>query len=277
MSTQISVLLHQVLDIYQREPDALVRALCDPLWVLTDEVPLLDQAKILAEADTKIREELLGKTLIDSIGISPRHTHLQREIGDSRESSIGIHFGELKAKLEELRIKEQSEAEKAGLSIEEYRLQIAKQNLSYQTIATEILRFFADRMDSMVVAFELLDNGNYDEFVLSHLKNLFRELHINFALGHKATTCILCGAILERSLKDRVGSGDNFGQLLEKAEEQGLLADKQYIAAAKQIYRSRNGAMHGDPSFISVKFEDVISFIRKTRQIVAKLYNTSQA
>jgi hypothetical protein len=275
MSSRIAVLLHRFLDVYQREPDALERALDSPDWVFTDEIPILEQAAILAAADQEVQRELLGRTLIDTIGFVPRHSHLQREIGDSREMSNQVSAQDLMADLRNIRMLELEKAESEGLPVELYRVNAAKRELSSQVMSTEVLRFFADQTDSIVAAFRQLDNKNFDEFVPDGLRNLIKECHLNFALGHKATTCILCGAILERSLKDKLDSGDSFGKLLAKAGEQGVLANKKDLAAASIIYKARTDAIHGNPDFEDMKSEKVLLIIQVTRELVAKLYGTS--
>ena len=271
MSVDISDLLNQFLSIYQREPDALMRALADPQWVFTADIPLHEQAKILTTAENRVRQSLVNRTLITASGAKQRQVHLQKELGDSREVFSEMTGEELVDWLNHIQKEKAKNAELVGLSVKQYEIERAKHDLDAQDSEAEILRYFAERLSSMVSAFELLDSENYIDFVPEQLKNVFKELHINFALGHKSTTCILCGAILEQSLKERLKLEGDFGEILESAKE---LLDQKELTLAKQIYRTRNGAIHGNVDFRSVKFERVIFYVQETRKIVAKLYKT---
>jgi hypothetical protein len=276
MPSDISIMLAKFVDWYRREPFALEVALDGASGIDTEDIPIHQQLENLSESDSKVRQLLLRKTLITAAkNIDNRHADLQEQLGDSRESaSLGsrMEVGHLHDVIDRAK----KNAREAGFSIEEYRVEQAKLHQSSSDIRAEVLRIFASCIDDFAEAIRGLSEARLDEDVPDHQQELFRQCHINFALGHKATACILCGAILERCLKDCLKSSDNFGKLLEQAKKGKLLVRKEDIEAATEIYKARTDAIHGNPGFSLMKPKKVILVIETTRHLVAGLYRTSK-
>jgi hypothetical protein len=99
----------------------------------------------------------------------------------------------------------------------------------------------------------------------------FRELHINAVLGNFGTACILCGALLERTLQNLLPSKGYLNELIREGKESGLLTDRSR-GYADRIRDDRNDVVHGRVAFGSISSDHAWETIGCTRKLISALY-----
>ncbi len=277
MASDISIMLAKFVDWYRREPFALEVALDSAHGINTQDIPVHKQLETLSQSDSKVQQMLLRKTLIKGTkGVKKQHADLQEELGDSRESASRKSGREVADHIHDVIKRAEEDARNAGFSAEELRAVKATLHQESSDIRAEVIRIFSERLDDFADAVRTLSEAKLNEVVPDHQQELFRQCHINFALGHKATVCVLCGAILERSLKDCLKTSDTFGKLLKLPGTKKLLSRKEDIRAAEIIYQARTDAVHGNPAFGLMKSEKVLLIIETTRHLVARIYRADK-
>lgn len=114
---------------------------------------------------------------------------------------------------------------------------------------------------------------------LRQLQTMFSEAHFNYLLGNRTAVSIMCRALLEEALKDKVpgnvtidGDKKTLDDRLEEAKAKGWLDDER-IACAREVVRAGNLAVH-DSSKLSrysdLKIEEILI---NTRKILTDLYS----
>jgi len=297
---KISRLLHLFLDLYEKEPGILEFLLEEPnpfglLDNLEAAVPIGDQYNLLLRAHRRAREEVLAKTLIQTSSLELRHEVLRERLDEFQLDSTSYESTEekyrplpevapLRQDVEEEFVQEfvkspgtpgrleELLAKAYGISVEEYVARRAGEELSAKKLDSEILRFFADRIDQITSAIEMLDATEFNRLIPDRLITPFRELHINAVLGNFGTTYILCGTLLEQTLQDLLPSGKLLNDLIAEAKADGLLADK-YRRYADRIRDDRNNAAHGKVNFDSINAKDAWQTIEWTRKLIYHLYH----
>jgi hypothetical protein len=145
MTSQISELLHRFLDLYEREPDALYRALEAPAFAFACDVPLEEQLSLLEVGTSQTKAEILRKTLIETSGLGSRHGLLRAEIeaSISPEGVAAKRNRETLARFFEKQREREALLAERGLTCDEVGAQRARDLLSSKKISAELLRFFA--------------------------------------------------------------------------------------------------------------------------------------
>ena len=116
-----------------------------------------------------------------------------------------------------------------------------------------------------------MDDTDFSKLIPDCLVAPFRKCHVNVVLGNYGTASVLCGAILERALKDLLNSTGSFFQLIEEAEDDGLLRGDN-IRHAQAIYKVRSNAVHGKRDFRSISSVKAWECLDMTRKLVSDLY-----
>ena len=247
MAATITNLLHLFLDLYDRDCTALSAFLEEPLWLLDDlnsRVSARSQLELLLQGYKEAREEIRAKILLEASAFQSRHRLLRDEV--SELPSPGGHtqyepLPELELAADDLSTLNKHEkytgayintfyaliANEHGLTVAQYKEKILekinREKLAEKRIDSEILRFFADRLDGIINSVEQLDGTRFDLLIPEKLHAPFREMHMNATLGNFGFACILCGTLLERALQDLLPSKGLLNQLIKEAKEEGLL------------------------------------------------------
>ena len=291
MAQKMSTLLHLFLDFYEKEPSTLEFLLQETslLEPFNNEIPLIDQYKLLQRAHEKARRELLAKTLVETPSFQFRHSMLREQLAgydlETVEDTPYQPLPDVALDAEELQVLHEGGltienwvafiAAKHGLTPEQYRTRLAesltRERLTTTTLDSEILRFFADRIDQITNAVKQFDATEFNRLLPEGLVAPFRELHINAMLGNYGTACILCGSLLERTLQDLLQSDSLLNDLIKQAKRTGLLTDKNR-RFADRIRDDRNNAAHGKVKFTDITSAHTWDTVSCTRKLVSDLY-----
>ena len=93
---------------------------------------------------------------------------------------------------------------------------------------------------------------------------------------------MLCRAILEAALKEKLGTNNLWQELIDKAgqprDDGTPLLDGERIEAAKKVYRAGNLAVHDEARF-EIRYQDaaVEALLLDMRKILEDLYSTPLA
>ena len=266
----------------------------NPFGLLDDleaAVPIRDQYNLLLRSHRQAREEVLAKTLIQTSSLELRHEVLRERLDNFQLDSTSYESTEDRYKPlpdvspdpEELQ-KFMTDPPKVGsfdtlmsiahgISVQEYVARRTGEELSAKKLDSELLRFFADRIDQITSAVEQLDSTEFNRLIPDRLITLFRELHINAVLGNYGTTCILCGTLLEQALQDLLPSASALNDLIKEAKVDGLLVDRNR-RYADRIRDDRNYAAHGKVEFDAISSEHAWETVSWTRELVSALYQS---
>lgn len=295
MAREMSDLLHLFLDLYDKSPQTLEFLLTQPnpfglLTDLNDDISHRDQYQMLLDAHRKTTNEILAKTLIQTTADAFMHCNLRDVLTNQGinpngivgleaayealpQITIGPDLMELWDGTMESAISLMAAAH--GMSVLEFATKLRadhfREQLSAKKLDSELLRFFADRIDQISDAIEKLDGTEFDRVIPEPLHVPFRELHINFVLGNYGTTLILCGALLERALQDLLQSGSLLNDLIRDAKKAGIVAGHNN-RFADHIRDERNAAAHGKVRFSDIPSKRAWETIIFTRTIVSALY-----
>ena len=115
----------------------------------------------------------------------------------------------------------------------------------------------------------------------THLKNLqtmFSEAHFNYLLGNRTAVTIICRALLEEALKDKVpgnltidGYKKTLDDRLEEAKLRGLLDDER-TECARAIIKMGNLAAHDSRKLSRHSDSQIEKSLIDTRKILEDLY-----
>ena len=277
MKSSISILLGQFIDLYERRPEALRIALDQTSPFEDDCVPLAEQLTLLAGATRSAQEEIRRKTLIETnLYPSSRHSQLKQELQElinppGRPNAQMLNLLLNDPPRVEGRMRRDQELEMRGLTELEWEQQGVRDLLAAQKLSTELLWFFAARIDEVTDAIEKLDDTDFTKLIPDRLRQPFRECHINFVLGNLGTSSILCGAIVERALQDLLPSDELLQKLIVEAKKSGLLNGHNRLLA-DFIHQWRNDVVHGRRDFSSITSDDAWELVTKTRTLVVDLY-----
>lgn len=132
---------------------------------------------------------------------------------------------------------------------------------------------FVDRLDKVICRAQSFDRL---EYVLSgHLRTLFQEAHRCYLFGYETACVVLCGAILEESIRQRTGkTSSGLGTAIEQAETEGVLTPP-HLENARSVMRLRNTAAHGSPRKRGSMESDVRATLINTRTVVNALFATT--
>jgi hypothetical protein len=118
---------------------------------------------------------------------------------------------------------------------------------------------------------------------VKHLQTMFSEAHFNYLLGNHTAVTIMCRALLEEALKDRVsgsvtidGDKKTLNDRLEEAKTNGWL-DKERMASAREVIKAGNLAAHDNSKlsrYTDLKIEEILI---NTRKILVDLYPAQNA
>jgi len=295
---KMSVVLRLFLDLYERAPTLLALTLDDHdplgmLYELNSNVTLRDQYALLLKAQKDAQTEILAKTLIHTSQEDLRNVMLRERIEElSSDSKYGqdtqapYHpLPDLYPDIEEVqrlidsgfsrRDYDTLMTKTHGISVSEYKKRqdadLHREELSRKKLDAELLRFFADRIDQITDAIEQFDNTKFDLLLPEELVAPFRELHISAVLGNYGTACILCGALLERTLQDLIPSKSLLNDLIKEAKISGLLKghNNRY---ADRIRDDRNNVVHGKVNFDSISSDHALETVSCTRTLISALY-----
>lgn len=261
-------LLHIFLDLYEKDSIQLDTMLeVDPdSWLADgkDYVPLEEQIEIMQRSSELSRSEIERKTLIETKSDSPRHQQLRELIEKRKENDNWLgrfkpdRFTERLADLE-------------GLPVDQFLTKEIHDELAKDKIDMQLLRFFADRLDSLVDAIEKLDETDFSLLVPEFLVAPFRELHVNAVLGNYGTALILCGALLEKALQDILLSDEQLNSLIAQAKTKGFIRNHN-LKFADRIRDDRNGVVHGSIPFGAISSDYAWDTITWTRKLISSLY-----
>jgi hypothetical protein len=264
----LSELLRSFLDLYEKDRVGVCVALQDSSesWLPEgmEYVPLREQLALILESTRRSQSEIKRKTLIETGGSFPRQRQLRELIDDPSKlkSFLGSSTSRDIATIF---------AEEQGISVEQFIADDIKEELGRKKLDVELLRFFADRLDAVANAIEQFDNTRFDLLIPSGLAAPFRELHINAALGNYGTACILCGALLERTLQDLIPSKSLLNDLIKEAKKDGLLKGHNN-RFADRIRDDRNDVVHGKVEFGSISSDHAWETVSCTRTLISALY-----
>jgi len=107
---------------------------------------------------------------------------------------------------------------------------------------------------------------------------IFEKAHSCYFYGLNRAVAVLCRAILETALKEKLGADNLWNELIEiagQAAEGGTpLLDHERIEAAKKVYRAGNLAVHDEEQF-DVRYRDVAveALLLDMRKILEDLYS----
>jgi hypothetical protein len=115
---------------------------------------------------------------------------------------------------------------------------------------------------------------------LRNLQVMFSEAHFNYLLGNRTAVMIMCRALLEEALKDKVpgnvtidGDKKTLNDRLEEAKLRGLLDDER-IECARDIVKMGNLAAHDSTKLLKYPDSRIEEVLINTRKILADLYPT---
>jgi len=261
-------MLHTFLDLYEKDRVGVSVALeSSPDYWLPEGmeyVSLRDQLKLILEASRRSQMEIRRKTLIETNSSFPRQRQLRELIDDP--SKLKYYVGSTKP-LEIARIF----AEEQGVSVEQFIADDIREELAKEKVDVELLRFFADRLGSLVDAIEKLDETDFSLLVPEFLVAPFRELHVNAVLGNYGTALILCGALLEKALQDILLSDEQLNLLITQAKTKGFIRNHN-LKFADRIRDDRNGVVHGSIPFGAISSDYAWDTITWTRKLISSLY-----
>ena len=113
---------------------------------------------------------------------------------------------------------------------------------------------------------------------LRNLQTMFSEAHFNYLLGNRTAVTIMCRALLEEALKDKVpgnvtidGDRKTLDDRLEEAKLRGLL-DGERIQCARDIVKMGNLAAHDSTKLLKYPDSRIEEVLINTRKILADLY-----
>lgn len=129
---------------------------------------------------------------------------------------------------------------------------------------------FASRIDTMVARISNLEEIKYRDVVSATTRKLLQQAHICYINGFEAATVIMCGAILEQTLKDVLQLEGKLEQLLGAAEGCGLLTPEQW-GMGDDVRELRNYAIHDLPKFLKQPEHRKATILSNTRAVVGIL------
>ncbi len=129
---------------------------------------------------------------------------------------------------------------------------------------------FVSNLDQMVSRAEALDRVEYSEILSATQKSLLREAHRCYLHRFDAATVVMCGAVLEQTLKDVLKLDWKFDQLLQEAEERNLLKPEEY-GMADDVRELRNEAVHDLTTFLKRPERQRATILSNTRAVVGIL------
>ena len=270
MASDLSLLLHKFLDLYKRDPDALHRHLDDPILVDSEDIPPVEQLGLIREGERIAQERIGRNTLINTSGATARHALLQNALGDSREHAANTASDK---NLQRLLARAKSKPNPNP----EFFADNARKWQEQEDSAVELLRYFADRIDAVSAAFNILPDEDFDVLIPEASRPLFRECHLNIAFGNTRTCMILCGAILESALKYAmpISNNEKPHELIKVAERIGHFTSNEG-SQAHNIVENRNRVVHGIAAGPSMTVKAAYQELLATRNLVAKLYMKSK-
>ena len=303
MSTLAS-LLHQFIDLFERDPSALAGALSEygTFYTLVEDdesvVPLDEQIAILDATSQVAADEILTKTLVETSSSVKHHAVLMAKLEEKGRHQEGEpdEYGDLIEMLSELKSHDSRFAvmhgfppdwsmkdvktvlaEREGLSYEEYRARERRSEvlntLASTKLRSQLLRYFANRIDTITEVVEGLDDTDFSRCVPQSLVPPFRELHVNAVLGNYGTVAILCGAVLEKALQDLLPSNGALKEVIEEAKRDGLLVDHS-TRFAYRIASYRNDIVHGRLNFDALNSDEAWELVSITRNLIKGLYQS---
>jgi len=107
---------------------------------------------------------------------------------------------------------------------------------------------------------------------LRHLQVMFSEAHFNYLLGNLGAVAIMCRALIEAALRDRVSG--NFVTLhdrITEAQNRNIL-DHERTQCARDIATLGNQAAHGDSKFLKCTDQRIEETLINTRKILEDFY-----
>ena len=113
---------------------------------------------------------------------------------------------------------------------------------------------------------------------LSSLQTMFSEAHFNYLLGNRTAVAIMCRALLEEALKDKVpgnvtvdGDKKTMDDRLEEAKLGGLLDDER-TECARNIVKMGNLATHDNAKLSRHSDSEIEKVLIDARKILEDLY-----
>jgi hypothetical protein len=113
---------------------------------------------------------------------------------------------------------------------------------------------------------------------LTNLQTMFSEAHFNYLLGNRTAVTIICRALLEEALRDKVpgnvtidGDKKTLNDRLEEAKLKGLLDDER-IHCAREVVKMGNLAAHNSTRLLAYPDLRIEEVLINTRKVLADLY-----
>jgi len=258
--SELSKLLLHVIDMYERGGDDY-DALC--IAVEQQDQPSDD------DAQRRLSEREAIDLKLKSIFDSSRSTDAEfaELVINNPNVSRGLSLEEIRGALDQIRIHEVR-----GADLERVEVQSQEQLSSAQP--TDLGLFFAkdfvSNLDQYVSRSEEFDQVEYSENLSPNQKLLFRQAHRCYLFGFEAATVIMCGAILEQTLKDVLRLDLNLRELLKEAEVCGLLAPEEW-GMGDDVRELRNEALHNLSKFLKRPEHQRATILSNTRAVVGIL------
>jgi hypothetical protein len=245
--------------------------------------------KLIKQGEKASRHSYRNRTLDESpLLFDPSHQFANKYFAATRESSSAeVPKNPL---LETLLRQSQwirSQAEAEGISLDAYMERAARQaeerrrqQLLVPDIRALLLKKFLLRLDAVVEEVEALEEfGVKYKNVPSELRMLLVQAHESHLLNMDAATAMLCGAVIEGSLKDRLSSDGvmvprraGLDTLFELALEHNVFGQPSMLyTLADEVREMRNAALHEPIKFQSASEMVKTALLTNTRRFVTEI------
>jgi hypothetical protein len=269
--SQFALLLDRFIEIYRHAPDTLE--------ALLRHGEFCDEALEARKLGSTRTVEEVGKRALLEDRLEAR-AMLQRTLADfppieKDEQSFASWEHAFR---DSNRVDLDSLASSFGMTPEEFIRSVMKS--SADAAAQDALRLdfhayfawdFAAKVDEMVARLQGLEELEYSEILSETARRLMQQAHLCYLQGYDAATAIMCGAVLEQTLKEALHreSGE-LNDLLRDAEDASLLTPRQW-GMGDDVRKLRNNAIHNLPKFLKRPEHERATVLSNTRSVVRAL------